>query len=54
MLSSTIFGSTIRNRSDCGVWRKISEVMMVLTHTDFPEPVAPAISRCGMRARSAM
>ena len=25
---------------------------MVLMATDFPEPVVPAISRCGMRARS--
>ncbi len=26
---------------------------MVLTHTDFPDPVAPAIRRCGIFARSA-
>ncbi len=25
---------------------------MVLMATDLPEPVVPAISRCGMRARS--
>ncbi len=28
--------------------------MMVLMHTDLPEPVAPAISRCGIFSRSAM
>ena len=28
--------------------------MIVFTHTDFPEPVAPAMSRCGIFARSAM
>jgi hypothetical protein len=27
---------------------------MVLIATDLPEPVVPAISRCGMRARSTM
>src|SRR4028118_258872 len=27
---------------------------MVLMATDLPEPVVPATSRCGMRARSAM
>ncbi len=28
--------------------------MIVFTHTDFPDPVAPAISRCGIFARSAI
>ena len=27
--------------------------MIALTHTDLPEPVAPAINRCGIRVRSA-
>ncbi len=27
---------------------------MVLMATDLPEPVVPAMSRCGMRARSTM
>jgi len=27
--------------------------MMALTHTDLPEPVVPAMSRCGMAVRSA-
>ena len=27
---------------------------MVLMATDLPDPVVPAISRCGMRARSTM
>jgi hypothetical protein len=30
----------------------MSDVMMVFTHTDLPEPVAPAMSRCGIFARS--
>ena len=29
-----------------------SVVMKALTPTDLPEPVVPATSRCGMRARS--
>ncbi len=52
--SSTIFGSTIRNRRVRGVCRYTRLVMIVLTQTDLPEPVAPAISRCGIFARSAM
>jgi len=30
----------------------MSDVMIVFTQTDLPEPVAPAISRCGIFARS--
>jgi hypothetical protein len=52
-LSSTIFGSIIRRRSCAGAYRYTRLVMMVFMHTDLPEPVAPAMSRCGMRARSA-
>ena len=36
-----------------GVWVSNSEVMMALTQTDLPDPVAPAINRWGMRTRSA-
>ena len=36
-----------------GVCVSSSEVMIALTQTDLPEPVAPAMSRWGMRARSA-
>ena len=31
---------------------QIREQMIELTHTDLPDPVAPAISRCGVCARS--
>ena len=45
-------GSTIRKRTSSGVdlYRRltISELM----HTDLPEPVEPAISRCGILAKS--
>src|ERR1041384_8168524 len=36
-----------------GIRYKIDRII-VLMPTDLPEPVVPAISRCGMRARSAM
>jgi len=52
--SSTTFGSIITNRSWSGVNRNSSDAMIVLMHTDFPEPVEPAMSTCGMSARSAM
>ena len=39
-------------RQSSGVSRYISERIIVLIATDLPEPVVPAISRCGMRARS--
>ena len=32
--------------------RYSSDRIMALIATDLPEPVVPAISRCGMRARS--
>ena len=37
-----------------GVSRYSRLRIMVLMATDLPEPVVPAISRCGMRARSTM
>ena len=50
--SSTIFGSTRMSFTSCGerVIRRLARI--VLMHTDLPEPVVPAIRRCGMRARS--
>src|SRR3546814_10318968 len=39
-------------RQRSGGIRYSSDRIMVLTATDLPEPVVPAISRCGMRARS--
>ena len=38
-------------RTSLGEQRYKSELMIVLMHTDLPEPVAPAISRCGIFAR---
>ena len=39
-------------RTSSGVARSRIDVSIVLMHPDFPEPVVPAISRCGIRARS--
>ena len=50
--SSTIFGSI---RIICTSWgERVSRMLakIVLMQTDLPEPVVPAIKRCGMRARS--
>src|SRR5579859_1718322 len=52
MLSSTILGSTINIRTSSGVACVRKLPMMALRATDLPEPVAPAISRWGIRARS--
>ena len=38
-------------RTSLGEQRYKSELMIVLMHTDLPEPVAPAISKCGIFAR---
>jgi hypothetical protein len=51
--SSTILGSTIRNLRVSGLCRYTSDVMIVFTQTDLPDPVAPAMRRCGILARSA-
>jgi hypothetical protein len=52
--SSTIFGSTRIILTSCGerVSRRLARI--VLMHTDLPEPVVPAIRRCGIFARSSM
>ena len=39
-------------RTSSGVERSSTEVSIVLMQPDLPEPVVPAISRWGMRARS--
>jgi len=52
-LSSIRFGSIRIIRTSSGVERSRIDVRIVLMHPDFPEPVVPAIRRCGMRARSA-
>jgi hypothetical protein len=52
--SSTRLGSMRISLTSAGVAFISSESMSALTQTLFPEPVAPAISRCGIRARSAL
>ena len=54
MLNSTFLGSmsTIFSSAGCFLYR--SDVMIALRPTDFPCPVAPATSRCGILARSNM
>ncbi len=53
-VSSTRFGSTRTMRTSSGVARMRIEVIIELTKDDLPAPVAPATSRCGIRARFAM
>ena len=50
--SSTTFGSTITNFTSLGFALYIILAIKVFMHTDFPEPVAPAISTCGIFAIS--
>ena len=50
--SSVIFGSTMIIRTSAGDCRKRSERIIVLRPTDLPEPVVPAMRRCGIRWRS--
>ena len=35
-----------------GRWRYMMDMMIVLMHTDLPEPVVPAMSKWGIVARS--
>ena len=51
--SSSIFGSIRISRHWSGDRRYSSDRIIALTPTDLPDPVVPAIIRCGMRARSA-
>ena len=46
------FGSIRISRTSSGVERSRIDVRIVLMQPDLPEPVVPAMSRCGMRARS--
>ena len=50
MLSSTRFGSTRIIRTSSGVARVSTEVIRPFMQTLFPDPVAPAISMCGILA----
>ncbi|CFE44649.1 Uncharacterised protein [Mycobacterium tuberculosis] len=52
-VSSTIFGSIRIILTSSGVARVNSDTSMELTKLDFPEPVEPATSRCGILARLA-
>ena len=51
---STRLGSIRISFTSVGVARISSEQMMALTHTLLPDPVAPAISTCGIFDRSAL
>src|SRR5688500_6894618 len=51
---STTLGSTRISFTMSGRWRYITDMMIVLMHTDLPEPVVPAIRQWGMAARSVM
>ena len=53
MLSSSIFGSTMMNRTSSGVAFSNMLNNMAFTPTDLPEPVVPATSRWGILARLA-
>ncbi len=46
------FGSIRIIRTSSGVARRRVEVRIVLMQPDLPEPVVPAMRRCGIRARS--
>ena len=50
--SSTTFGSIMIMRTSSGLYLKRRDMMSVLMQTDLPEPVAPAMSRCGIFAMS--
>ena len=50
--SSRRFGSIMMSRTSSGVARKSTLLSIALTLTDLPAPVEPAMSRCGIVARS--
>ncbi len=50
--SSRRFGSIMIRRTSSGVARYRMLVSMLLIATDLPVPVDPAMSRCGIVARS--
>ena len=50
IMNSTFLGSTIIRRTSSGVDFISILMMMEFTHTDLPEPVVPAMSRCGIFA----
>ncbi len=52
MLNSTTLGSTRISFTSWGCARNKTLINSELIQTDLPEPVAPAMSRCGMRVKS--
>ena len=54
MPSSTRFGSTRISLTCAGVVRYRRLIIIALMATDLPDPVEPAISTCGIDARSAV
>ena len=50
--SSNILGSIKINLQRSGLNLYNKEVIIVLTHTDFPDPVVPAINKCGIEVKS--
>ncbi|MNK66886.1 hypothetical protein D3C87_862150 [compost metagenome] len=53
-VNSTFFGSTNTNFNCAGCFLNNSETRMELIPTDLPCPVAPATSKCGILAKSAI
>ena len=51
-INSTIFGSTIINLTSFSDFLEINVEINVFIATDFPEPVWPAINKCGVLAIS--
>jgi hypothetical protein len=45
-------GSTIKKRTSSGVAFRRMLIIIALTATDLPEPVVPAMRRCGALAKS--
>ena len=52
--NSTLFGSIRTNFTSAGCFLYRIDVIIALIPTDFPCPVAPATSRCGILVRSTM
>jgi len=52
IFSSTTLGSTRMRRTSLGLFEYRRDVMIEFMQTDLPDPVAPAISRWGIFARS--
>ena len=51
--ASNTFWQAVKKGFDDACEKIGASCQMVFTQTDLPDPVAPAINRCGIRARSA-